>query len=214
MYVDPLHERDLRTSAWFTQDVAPGSFDFNWTVTDYSTRNPYVQLDFANYSAISAEEEDDYFIVNITDPSKFYNLTALPELRKWTHCYLNTTIPKQYPTDTTYFSLTDLEKFLREFLKALFITGFVVSFIGNWNYGLSFRSIRTYQIMIHLVMSRVVFPANLMVFLQTIRPIAQCDFLDDFFGWAGAKEPLTDYDNNILRKLIKQMIDLEYDSFN
>lgn len=42
MYVDPVYERDLRTSAWFTQDVASGSFDFNWTVNDYSIRNPFV----------------------------------------------------------------------------------------------------------------------------------------------------------------------------
>lgn len=68
--------------------------------------------------------------------------------------------------------------------------------------------------MIHLVMSRIVFPANLMVFLSTIRPIAQCDFLDDFFGWLGWKGPLTSDDTGILVKWVKQMNELEYDAFN
>ena len=57
--------------------------------------------------------------------------------------------------------------------------------------------------MIHLLMSRIVFPANLIVFLQTLRPVAQCDFLDDFFGWAGSKARMSDYDNNIMLKWVK-----------
>ena len=93
-------------------------------------------------------------------------------MRKWSHCYLNTTIPKQYPADDTFFGLTYWERFLRTFLKVLFITGFITSIIGNWSYGWFFRSIRTYQLMIHLVMSRIVFPANLIVFLKTVRPVA------------------------------------------
>ena len=82
MYLDPLYERDKRTSAWFTQDIANNSFEFSWMVPEFERRNPIINLDFKNFSAISYEEENDYFVVNFTDPGKFFNLTAIPELRK------------------------------------------------------------------------------------------------------------------------------------
>lgn len=96
----------------------------------------------------------------------------------------------------------------------MFIAGCLTSFVGNWSYGLFFKTIRTYQLMVHLVMCRVIFPANLLIFLKTVRPVAQCDFLEDFFGWFNLKVPLSKKDEGNMFRFVNQMTELDYDSYN
>ena len=64
----------------------------------------------------------------------------------------------------------------------MFIIGAIFNLIGNWSFWFFFSLIRTFQIVMHLPLSRVTFPPNVMLFFKYIMPIAQFDMLEGIFG--------------------------------
>ena len=60
--------------------------------------------------------------------------------------------------------------------------GILLSLIGNWSFWLFISLIRTFQIVVHLPLSRVVFPPNVILFFEMVMPIAQFNFLEGIFG--------------------------------
>lgn len=104
----------------------------------------------------------------------------MPEEERSQSCHFNHTIGSQF--DDGSDGLKDSVKAVNAGLKISLILAIILSLFGNWSFWLFISVIRTYQIVIHLPLSRVSFPENVMVFFQMIKPLAFLDFLEGIFG--------------------------------
>lgn len=76
----------------------------------------------------------------------------------------------------------DFIETVKAVFKSLLILSALLSLIGGWSFWMFVSLIRTYQIVVHLPLSRVIFPYNVMQFFKMMLPIVHFDLLEGIFG--------------------------------
>ena len=67
--------------------------------------------------------------------------------------------------------------------------------------------IRTFQLVLHLSLSSVTFPPNVMLFFETLIPIAQFDVLEGIFG--DGEEPYEEIKHSQFEQVDQMRVTLE-----
>jgi hypothetical protein len=121
-------------------------------------------------------------ILHFKNQSFFYS----PELGKTLHKSYKTIeskVRKQLPDTPMTRSFQGSASNSKESMKLLFIISFLMSFFLNGGYDYMLRMLKTLQIIAHLPIMRVIFPANATMFLRILIPLVMFDILENDYGY-------------------------------
>lgn len=157
------------------------NFNLTWKVKSFKGRFLVLDLEFAQIEDISVGFVYDDLVVHFKEVRDYF--ISKEYLKDLSEDYrtVKAKIPKLLAKNGLSLSVKGMATSIETTAKGTLVLSVLMNLILSGILGKFIAVIRALQLLTHLLMLKIIVPANVMVFMQSILPVTQYDYLEPYW---------------------------------
>ena len=159
------------------------TLNLTWSIIEYEGNSMIIKLNFTDTQMISTSLIYDELVVHFKDIKEFFVSAELHVNLSEQYHTVFSKVPRQLSDNAFNEALISVSEGMMPIFRGTLIISLVSNILFAGILSQFLDAIRPLQLITHLLMLKIIVPANVMVLMEAILPISQYDYLEPFWSY-------------------------------